>query len=145
MNQWVKAGIGLVGGLFLIFLGIRMIQKRLDKESEKTAFPYHPFVAGVITTISNPYFILWWATIGASLIIWGLAIGLIGIVGLIVVHESCDLGWDYFVAYASFKSRDLWTERRKAYILGMCGLLLVVFGICFCWPVLGLDNKKSIR
>jgi threonine/homoserine/homoserine lactone efflux protein len=131
MNQWVKAGIGLVGGLFLIFLGIRMIQKRQDKESMKTAFPYHPFIAGAITTISNPYFILWWATVGASLIIWGLVFGLIGVVGLIVVHESCDLGWDYLVAYASYKSRNLWTERRKAYILGICGFLLVVCGIYF--------------
>lgn len=130
-NQWVKAGIGLVGGLFLIFLGIRMIQRRSDKESVKTAFPYHPFVAGVITTISNPYFILWWASVGASLIILGLNFGIIGIVGLILVHESCDLGWDYLVAYASFKSRNLWTERRKAYILGICGLLLCLFGIYF--------------
>ena len=131
MNQWVKAGIGLVGGLFLIFLGIRMIQKRQDKESVKTAFPYHPFIAGIITTISNPYFILWWATVGASLIILGLNFGLIGIVGLIVVHESCDLGWGYLVAYASYKSRNLWTDKRKAYILSICGLLLVVFGVYF--------------
>ena len=130
-NQWVKAGIGLIGGLVLIFLGIQMIQKRRDKESVKTAFPYHPLVAGAITTISNPYFILWWATVGASLIILGLDFGLIGIVGLIVVHESCDLGWDYLVAYASFKSRNLWTDKRKAYILSICGLLLVVFGVYF--------------
>ena len=74
MNQWVKAGIGLVGGLFLIFLGIRMIQKRRNKESVKTAFPYHSFVAGVVTTISNPYFIIWWATVGASLIISGISL-----------------------------------------------------------------------
>jgi len=130
-NQWVKAVIGLFGGLLLIFLGIRMIQMRRKKEAIKTAFPYHPFVAGVITTISNPYFILWWATVGASLIIWALAFGLIGIVGFIVVHECCDLGWDYFVAYTSFKSRNLWTEKRKAYIFGICGLLLVVFGVYF--------------
>jgi threonine/homoserine/homoserine lactone efflux protein len=134
-NQWVKAGIGLIGGVLLIFLGIRMIQMRWDKEVIKTAFPYHPFVAGVITTISNPYFILWWATVGASLIIWALTFGLVGIVGFIIVHESCDLGWDYFVAYASFKSRDLWTEKRKAYIFGICGLLLVLFGVYFIMAI----------
>jgi threonine/homoserine/homoserine lactone efflux protein len=130
-NQWVKAGIGLVGGVLLIVLGLRMIQKRADKEVIKTAFPYHPYIAGVITTISNPYFILWWATVGASLILWGLTFGLIGIIGFIVVHECCDLGWDYLVAYTSYKSRNLWTEKRKAYIFGFCGLLLVVFGVYF--------------
>ena len=130
-NQWVKAGIGLVGGVLLIVLGLRMIQKRADKEVIKTAFPYHPYIAGVITTISNPYFILWWATVGASLILWGLTFGLIGIVGFIIVHECCDLGWDYLVAYTSYKSRNLWTEKRKAYIFGFCGLLLVVFGVYF--------------
>jgi threonine/homoserine/homoserine lactone efflux protein len=130
-NQWVKAGIGLVGGVLLIVLGLRMIQKRADKEVIKKAFPYHPYIAGVITTISNPYFILWWATVGASLILWGLTFGLIGIIGFIVVHECCDLGWDYLVAYTSYKSRNLWTEKRKAYIFGFCGLLLVVFGVYF--------------
>ena len=131
MNQWVKAGIGLIGGVLLIFLGIRMIQMRWDKEVIKTAFPYHPYIAGVITTISNPYFILWWATVGASIILWGMTFGLVGIIGFIIVHECCDLGWDYLVAYTSFKSRNLWTDKRKAYIFGFCGLLLVVFGIYF--------------
>jgi threonine/homoserine/homoserine lactone efflux protein len=130
-NQLVKACIGLVGGLLLIFLGVRMIQRRKDKESVKAVFPYHPLVAGVITTISNPYFILWWATVGASLIIWGMAFGVVGILGLIIVHESCDLGWDSLVGYTSFKSRHLWTEKRKAYIFSICGLLLVVFGAYF--------------
>jgi threonine/homoserine/homoserine lactone efflux protein len=130
-NQWVKAGIGLVGGVLLIVLGLRMIQRRWDKEVIRTAFPYHPYIAGVITTMSNPYFILWWATVGASLILWGLTFGLIGIVGFIIVHECCDLSWDYLVAYTSFKSRNLWTEKRKAYIFGFCGLFLVVFGVYF--------------
>lgn len=131
MNPWVKTGIGVFGGLLLIFIGVRMIRIRRSKESIKRAFPYHPFIAGVITTISNPYFILWWATVGASLIIWGLGFGLIGIIGFIIVHECCDLGWDYFVAYTSFKSRRLWTEKRRACIFGICGLLLVGFGVYF--------------
>ena len=130
-NQWVKAGIGLIGGLLLIFLGIRMIQMRWDKEVIKTAFPYHPFIVGIITTISNPYFILWWATVGATLILWGLTFGLVGIIGFIVVHECCDLSWDYFVAYTSFRSRNLWTEKRRAYIFSICGLVFIVFGIYF--------------
>jgi threonine/homoserine/homoserine lactone efflux protein len=130
-NQWVKAGIGLVGGALLIYLGLRMVQKRRDKESVTAVFPYHPFIAGVITTASNPYFILWWATVGASLLILAMGFGVAGIIGMIVVHESCDLGWDSFVAYTSFRSRHLWTERRKAYILGCCGLLLIVFGAYF--------------
>ena len=130
-NQWVKASIGLVGGVLLIYLGFRMIQKRREKESVRAAFPYHPFLAGVITTASNPYFILWWATVGASLLILAMGFGLVGVVGLVVVHESCDLGWDYLVAYTSFKSRHLWSRRSKAYIFGCCGLFLVAFGVYF--------------
>ena len=131
VNQWVKTGIGLVGGALLVYLGVRMVQMRKDDSSVKSAFPYHPFAAGVITTVSNPYFLLWWATVGASLIIMGLSFGVVGIVGLILVHESCDLGWDYFVAYTSFQSRKLWTTRRKMYIFGACGILLIGFGVYF--------------
>jgi len=127
----VKIGIGLIGGALLLYLGVRMVQMRGREDAVKKAFPYHPFVAGVITTITNPYFLVWWATVGASLIIWGLSFGWVGIVSMVVVHESCDLGWDYFVADTSYRSRKLWTDKIRRYVFGFCGLMLIVFGMYF--------------
>ena len=91
----------------------------------------HPVLAGLITTATNPYFIIWWATIGTSLIIIALGFGVLGVVALVLVHESCDLGWYYFVGYASHSSRRLWTERTQGYVFGAFGIVLIFFGIYF--------------
>ena len=130
-NDWVKIGIGVVGGALLLYMGARMFQMRNDEEIVKKAFPAHPMVAGILTTATNQYFILWWATVGAALILTGLTFGVIGIVAMAVVHESCDFGWDYFVSYSAFVSRKLWTKNIRAYVFGICGLILVAFGIYF--------------
>jgi threonine/homoserine/homoserine lactone efflux protein len=129
--SWVQIGIGVLGGALLLFMGIRMIQIRGEVDVVESAFPTHSMMAGIITTVSNPYFILWWATIGAALIISALAFGWIGIIFFIIVHESCDLAWDYFVSYSVNKSRKFWTEKVYAYVFGGCGVLLVVFGLYF--------------
>ena len=130
-NDWVQIGIGMVGGALLIYMGIRMIQLRGEVDVVKRAFPTHPMVAGIMTTASNPYFIFWWATVGAALIIQSIAFGILGVVLFIIVHESCDLGWDYFVSYSVHESKKFWTKRVYAWVFGIFGLFLVGFGVYF--------------
>lgn len=128
---WVKAVIGLAGGSILFYIGIRMFQMKSKEDVIKKAFPMHPMLAGITTTVGNPYFILWWATVGASFIILALKFGIIGIFSFLIVHESCDLGWDYLVSYSVFKSKRIWTNKVRTYIFGGCGIFLAVFGIYF--------------
>ncbi|MFX0115571.1 MAG: LysE family transporter [Candidatus Hodarchaeota archaeon] len=127
----IKIGIGVGGGLFLIYMGINMVRIRESPEVAEQAIPAHPIIAGSITTGSNPYFILWWATIGATLIFIALEFGLLGIIAFIVVHEACDFGWDYLVAYGVHSSKTLWTNRMYSIIFGACGLFLIIFGFYF--------------
>lgn len=129
--QWVQIGIGMIGGAILLYMGFRMIQIRGEVDVVEKAFPTHPMVAGIMTTASNPYFIFWWATIGAALIIQSIEFGLLGIILFTIVHESCDLGWDYFVSYSVHESKRFWTKRVYTYVFGGCGVLLVVFGVFF--------------
>ena len=130
-DNWVQGIIGVGGGALLLYMGIQMIRMREDKEVVEKAFPGHPILAGIVTTVGNPYFILWWATIGATLIIGALEFGLIGIIGFIIVHETCDVLWDWFLSYSVHKSKDLWTDKSHAIIFGVCGAVLVVFGVYF--------------
>ncbi len=131
----VKMGIGLAGGASLIYMGTRMFMMREDTKAMDEAFPTHAFFAGVITTISNPYLFLWWATVGAALILAALEFGAIGLVLFIIVHEACDLVWEYFVAYTTYRSRKFWTKRTHILVFGGCGLLLSVFGVYFVLSV----------
>ena len=130
-DYYVRAAIGVVGGALLIYMGVRMYIIRKKSEVIEQAFPMHPILAGLITTATNPYFIVWWATIGASIIIIALGFGALGVVALALVHESCDVGWYYFVGYASHSSRKLWTGRTQAFVFGTFGVILALFGIYF--------------
>src|SRR5512136_1398579 len=63
-----KTVIGLVGGLFLLWMGVQMLRD-LRKESAVSAenSSHSPLVTGIILSVSNPYFLLWWATVGLAL------------------------------------------------------------------------------
>ncbi len=138
-DNWVMAVIGIAGGAMLIFMGQGMIRQRFREDSEEDCLPYHPFWVGIITSVSNPYLFLWWATVGILLITTAAGFGAWAVVMLAVVHWSCDLVWDAFVGFAAFRSRVLWTKRNQAIILGGCGIVLIGFGIYFmASPLLAL-------
>ena len=130
-NIWAKIIIGFVGGGLLVYIGLKMMLIKDDPEVISRAFPIHPILAGIITTASNPYFILWWATVGVLLVFSALTFGWLGVLTFIIVHECCDLGWDWFVSYTVHESKKLWTENVYKYLLRGCGLVLIGFGIYF--------------
>ncbi|MEW5936788.1 MAG: LysE family transporter [Candidatus Thermoplasmatota archaeon] len=126
----VRIVVGLAGGALLLYMGARMIAMRRDVRVVERGFPGHPLVAGIATTLTNPYFFLWWATAGAWLIFLALGYGVTGLAAFIVVHESCDLAWNSTVSYTAHMSRRFWTP-RVAWVFGACGALLLVLGAYF--------------
>jgi threonine/homoserine/homoserine lactone efflux protein len=138
-NIWVKLLIGFAGGGLLLYIGYQMIRLRDDLEVVKKTFPSHSITAGIVTTVSNPYFILWWATIGVFLIITALGFGWVGILLFIIVHESCDIGWDWSVSYIVNKSKKFWTKNVHKYVFGICGFFLLVLGGYFLLAFMLVD------
>ncbi len=125
-NLTLRSIIGLVGGLILIYMGIEFFKVR-KLESNSKFCGSNPIVSGFITSASNPYFFLWWASVGAALIASALAYGIIGFIIFAVVHLSCDLVWLLFVSRAGYYSKRI--ENRIIPII--CGGILVVFGFYF--------------
>ena len=146
----VSVTIGLLGGALLLYMGATMVISRKAqaakmkkaqgskvKKKAKTVkdkddpFPYPPLVAGIITTATNPYFFLWWATLGAALILNAVALGLAILVVMSVLHWSIDLGWNGFIGYAVNRSKGL--GRGKAYlaVFALCGIMMLAFGVWF--------------
>ncbi|UCE44811.1 MAG: LysE family transporter [Methanobacteriota archaeon] len=131
-NDLVMTGIGLVGGVLLVFLGTSMIRSRkMELTQSAQMFPYKPIAAGAITTSANPYFFLWWATVGAVLIATAQEFGVVIVVIFAVVHWSCDLAWYAFTAFAVFRTKHLWTPLVHEAVFGVCGVLMVAFGVYF--------------
>jgi len=128
----VKRVVGLVGGLMLIFMGVGLLWTMRKAVGEKVDLPYNSVTTGIIMTGANPYFFLWWATIGAALVVNASNFGILSLVLLGLVHWVCDLGWYQFISVSVFKSRHLWTSKVQRIVFGICALVLVGFGVWFC-------------
>jgi threonine/homoserine/homoserine lactone efflux protein len=131
-NTAVKLGIGLVGGFLLVFLGILMLRSRKEiAGGNKDYIPYNSITTGVLTTSANPYFFLWWATVGALLISNAQEFGAIVVVAFAIVHWTCDLAWYSFTSFAVYRTKHLWTPLVHEVVFGACGALMIIFGIYF--------------
>ena len=131
-NDAVKIGIGLIGGTLLLFLGASMIRSRkLPADSGHEFIPYDSFTAGALTTATNPYFLLWWATVGAILVLNAQYFGPVIVLVFAVVHWSCDLAWYTFTSVVVFRTKHLWTPRIHEIVFGACGVIMLVFGVYF--------------
>jgi threonine/homoserine/homoserine lactone efflux protein len=139
-HPYVSIAIGVLGGAMLVFMGGSMILSRggvLEKlkkggtEGHADPFHYHPLIAGIITTASNPYYFLWWATLGAALTMNALQFGMIVLAVFAVLHWSIDLGWDVFLSYTVHQSRGLWNDRTYIAVFAVCGAIMLIFGLWF--------------
>ena len=133
--------IGLAGGLMLLYLGINMIKMRADVEEHNEKYmPYPSTIVGMIMTIFNPYWFLWWFTLGAALVLYSIELlGLFGLVVFTIIHVSCDVGWDYFVSYSVNKSTTFWKGRTREVVFIICGAIMIGFGIFFFGsPIYGM-------
>jgi threonine/homoserine/homoserine lactone efflux protein len=130
--SWLIAGIG--GAALMVFGILTVLESRhahinpvqgtsLD---EKTIMC--PFIAGAVTSISNPYFWLWWFTVGSALMIGALAGGISTAIAFIVGHWAADLGWFTLVSVSIHKGRFFLGEREYRWTLAACGIFLVIFG-----------------
>jgi threonine/homoserine/homoserine lactone efflux protein len=134
-NPEFKKVVGVAGGLLLVFMGL-MVLRGFKKDIAQTAdLPYNSLVTGIMLTGANPYFFLWWATIGIALIVTAAQFGIWGLVIFAVVHWSCDLVWEQVVSVSVFRTRHMWTRTVQRVVLGICAALLVGFGIYFCVSV----------
>ena len=67
--SWLIAGIG--GAALLVFGVLTLCEAKNARINydDTTETVTQPFMAGIITSISNPYFWIWWFTVGSALLI----------------------------------------------------------------------------
>jgi threonine/homoserine/homoserine lactone efflux protein len=130
-NSVVQLVLSILGGGMIIWLGIGMFRSRTSVVREGKDLPYSAFTAGIITSGLNPFFILWWATIGSMLVMRFHEFGIGGLSVFIVVHWLCDLVWLSFVSVMVYKSRSLWGQRFQEWVFIASSLLLAGFGLWF--------------
>ena len=125
--------ISIFGAITLfVFAGIQ-IKTILKKNKNISIKPKQgPIVTGILLSALNPFFIVWWLTIGFKLIsdamlIWAFA----GILIVFVFHIWMDFAWLGITAFLASKSRKIISNRNyKIMILVLSGTL-IYFGIRF--------------
>jgi threonine/homoserine/homoserine lactone efflux protein len=125
------AGIGgsaliLFGGMTLFGARKAAISSDISMESSSG-----PVLAGLLTSVSNPYFWIWWFSVGSALLISSLSQGPAGLAAFIAGHWAADLGWFTLVSVSIHRSRTMLSNRMYQGILVLCGVILVLFGIWF--------------
>jgi threonine/homoserine/homoserine lactone efflux protein len=138
--------IGLVGGIVLIYMGIQIF--RNSPELKDTSYEnldntvksrYSSILNGIITSITNPFFFIWWAAIGAAFMYQGLALaGILGIFAFLIGHWSADLVWISFISFFSSKGTNLMKKSTYKNIMRICGVFLVLVGGYFFTASLGI-------
>ena len=125
--------ISIFGAITLFAFAILQIKTVLqNKEHIKSKPKYGPLVTGIALSALNPFFIIWWLTIGFKLIsdammIWAFS----GILVVFFLHIWMDFVWLGGVSFLASKSSRILSNRN--YKIMMVGLssMLVYFGITF--------------
>jgi threonine/homoserine/homoserine lactone efflux protein len=115
----------------VIWLGIGMFRARAKVVTHGKDLPYNAFTAGIITSGLNPFFILWWATLGSLLVMKFVEFGAGGLTLFIIVHWLCDLLWLSLVAVVVYRTHALWGKKVQESVFIASSLLLAGFGIWF--------------
>jgi len=106
--------------------------------AEGGAVRLHPAVAaGILTSIFNPYWTLWWATVGLGYITLSLRRGYAGLASFFTGHILADLVWFGLVAAAVAAAvaggRKFLSDGVYRVLILVCGVFLVALGGYFIY------------
>ena len=136
--DFVAGFLGLGGGFILAWMGYVMIKKAYNRElsleltdNRMIEDKSGPFIAGIVTSITNPYWFVWWMTIGAGYVIFASEYGLKGILSFFTGHILSDLAWFSLMAFLFVSGKRFLTDRIYSNVIGSLGVFLVIFAIYF--------------
>ncbi len=90
-----------------------------------------PVLDGIVASISNPYWTIWWATIGLGYLLISAEAGPAGIASFFAGHILSDLAWYAAVGAMVSAGRGRFTDGVYRWIVGACAAFLVVFALSF--------------
>lgn len=133
-SSGTRVGIGLAGGAFLLLMGGQLLLSlRASDSAPESSTQRHPFWSGIVLTGANPYFLLWWATVGLTMAGQAMEFGLLALGLFALVHWLCDLIWLEVLSLVGFKGTEAFGQRSQKVVSAVCGVLLLGFGLKFVW------------
>jgi threonine/homoserine/homoserine lactone efflux protein len=131
----VVRGVSAVGGIVLVALGIvALLPSSAGPAREFGAVtPWRGLWLGALVSATNPYWIVWWATVGMTFVTKALARGALGVATFAVGHVSSDAVWLIFLGAVIALTRRWLAPDSPAYhaIIMICGVFLLAIGVYF--------------
>jgi threonine/homoserine/homoserine lactone efflux protein len=133
----VKIVLGIIGGGFLLFTAYGLLvypikhmnqQVQIDPKQNSRNLP----TLGFLTSFSNPYFTIWWASVGSLLVTESLTIaGYIGLAIFLISHWCSDLSWYILVSFLSCKSSLRFGSKPVKIAMYICGVLVASLAVYY--------------
>jgi threonine/homoserine/homoserine lactone efflux protein len=124
--------IGLAGGAFLLWMGFGMFKEIKNYHESQAAFNSKgPVLTGIILSASNPYFLLWWATVGLNLAKDAAGFGYVAVILFALVHSLCDMGWLEILSFTSYKGTKFLNDKNQKIVIALCAAAIIFFGFYF--------------
>jgi threonine/homoserine/homoserine lactone efflux protein len=134
----VTRAIAGCGGAVLLWLAWGMIQDGLAQRVVAGPAAGSPaggasVLVGALVSVSNPYWLLWWATAGASYVALALSRGVPGLAAVYTGHILSDYSWYGAVALAVAAGRSVLGPAAYNAAAVIAGAFLVVMALLFIW------------
>ena len=133
--------VSLVGGAILLWMAFMMFKElpelklRFDHDDQK---PRSLVLAGILLSLANPYWLIWWATIGIGYIMYSVKFGVPGIIAFFTGHILADLAWYSLISFGVAKGRGFFTDGFYRRLIGACASFLCIFSCYFLYS--GLEK-----
>jgi threonine/homoserine/homoserine lactone efflux protein len=135
-HHTVTAIISIIGGAILCWLAYGMFASlphlSLNPVTNAAQSGHNRLVAsGILVSLSNPYWTIWWATIGLAYILQARALGIVGVAVFFCGHILADFVWYTFISVTVGRGRKFFTPFIYQLLVGGCGLFLIGFAVWF--------------
>ena len=137
-REGVQATLSIVGGAMLAVTGVSMVvaaardRVHLEWDAE-SAGPgrARTIVGGAVSSLANPYWTIWWVTIGLGLLTKAYALGVAGVAAFYVGHILGDLTWYSAVSGAISAGRRWITEKGYRVMVAVAAAFLLLLAAWF--------------
>lgn len=152
----VFKGVAILGGIFLLYMGYAMVRDAWrgrfsldfsgDAEAPGNAAAalddpvrvsnaqgrrLSPVAGGFLISLANPFWSLWWVSVGLSYITLSMKNGLAGVASFYTGHTLADVAWYFMIAAAVAGGRKFLSDAVYRAILIACGIFLIALGAYF--------------
>jgi threonine/homoserine/homoserine lactone efflux protein len=130
--------IAFAGGAFMIWMAWGMFRslpslsltdgdERGDGGAAPVSHRRSLALTGALMSLANPYWIIWWATIGLGYVLSSRESGFPGVAAFFLGHILADTAWYAFVSTAVHKGRRILPDAVYKGLIAICAAFLTAY------------------